>query len=161
MDGLSIGLGVAGFVIQAFDAVVGCMEAIGNFRDAGDKNATLNCMLFIEQYHLMNWGRYCELSEGKLTAHLTTPESQAVALMILRKMLELVAETEKLRKRYGLSFLSTDQEGSVKTQKTLAMWASTQNKMPISNFVPAISTQATQEVLEMASLGVPEGTVLY
>lgn len=99
MDGISLGLGVAGFVIQSFDTVVGCIEAIRNFRDAGDKNATLNCMLFIEQYHLQNWGGHCELGKGNLAAHLPTPESQAVALMILRNVLEVVAETEKLRIR--------------------------------------------------------------
>jgi hypothetical protein len=163
MDGVSLALGATGFAVQAFNAVIGCMEAIRNFHEAGDKNDTLNCMLFIEQYHLMYWGQHCELHKGKLSAHLPAPEAQAVALMILRKMLGIVAGTEKLRMRYGMSFHPVDQEdSSPETQKTFGVWTGAQSKLPISNFTPAIiPKETTEENLEMSPLGSEEEAKLY
>ncbi|KAH7395934.1 prion-inhibition and propagation-domain-containing protein [Cadophora sp. MPI-SDFR-AT-0126] len=162
MDGVALGLGAAGFVVQAFDAVVGCMDAIRNFREAGDKNATLNCMLSIEQYHLKLWGQNCELHHGKLSNHLTTPEAQAIALMILRNMLEIVAETEKLRMRYGMSFHVGDQnDSSTKMQKTIGIWTTAQTSQPIANFTPAIASETVEPGMELSPLGSVEEAKLY
>lgn len=155
MDGVSLGLGVAGFAFQTYQAVVGCMEAIRNFRDAGDKNETLNCMLFVEQYRLMKWAQHCELSEGKLSAHLSMPGAQAVALMILRKMLEIIGDTKTLRTRYGL--LAVDEgDFSVQSQRAIGSWASLQNKLPVSiasslNSEPNIRDGTDIEMLSLDS----------
>lgn len=41
-----------------------CLDAILNFRDAGEQNALLNCKLQIEEHILLWWRQRCELAEG-------------------------------------------------------------------------------------------------
>lgn len=59
-------------------------------------------MLQIEQYNLRKWGRKAGLRDRTLEKRLPEEEDRAMALMVLRQVVETVAETEGLRKRYGL-----------------------------------------------------------
>jgi len=128
MNGTSLGFGSAQLIIQLHGAILGCIEAVRNFRDAGEHNALLNCKLQIEQHMLAKWGQRCGLANGTLDHHLPDKEDQDMAIMVLRNMLAIVSEADRLRKRYGMEYFSPESgETSVEKQKVLGGLVQRQN----------------------------------
>lgn len=139
MDPASLALGTAGLLLQSFNAAVGCVQAIRNFRDASDQNDLLNCQLYIEQYNLTAWGRRCGLTEGLLSQYMPLEETQAIALMVIRNMLDLISETEKLREKYGMNYVpTTDVDTSSLVQQGFGRFIGRQISFPISDSISAL-----------------------
>lgn len=83
MEPVSLALGIASLILPAFSATVGCLEAIRNFQDVDDKSALFNCMLQIEQYNLMEWGRRCGMLDNTIHKHIPNEEAQILALNLV------------------------------------------------------------------------------
>lgn len=110
---------LAGLLMQAFTTAIDCMDAMRNCQDAGDQSDVLNCMLYIEQYNLESWGRRCGLTEGSLSQSMLRQEAQALGLMIIRRILQTITQTEKLRQKYGMTIQPTKTvDTSAKTQRS-------------------------------------------
>ncbi|KAK3319514.1 prion-inhibition and propagation-domain-containing protein [Cercophora scortea] len=148
MDGISLaGVGVVSMAMQCFSAVTASISLIQDMKDLDSKSALLRCKLQIEQHLLLTWGQEHGLMDGTLEARVPDATCRRLILAVLRNMLGLVVETDKLRSRYGLDHVSQlSSDAGPSEQKVLGARVETQgsSSVPIANFTSLdISAAAT------------------
>lgn len=124
MEPISLTLGAVSLLLQTHRLALDCISALHAYSTANHDSSAYSLMLQIEKYNLRGWGRKAGLADGTLQRRLPEEEDRAMALMVLRQVVETVAETEGLKKRYGLRFetVSASGEGEVRAQKKFGAW---------------------------------------
>ena len=97
-----LGLQVASICFQLF---AGCLEGfvmLSTAQNIGKDGSTLICMLNIQEVQFTEWARKAGLLAGDFG--LDSRLNEAIIESTLRKLKELMLDTEKLKKRYHLEF---------------------------------------------------------
>jgi hypothetical protein len=103
MDGLSAAASVAGVLSLAFQLFGGCIQGfvlLSTARNLRRDAATIVCMLDLQEIHLTHWARQAGLlsGAGALDPRLNAPVVEST----LRKLRDLLLDSDRLRRRYGL-----------------------------------------------------------
>ena len=117
MEAAGLIIGSAGLLIQAVETTVTCMQLLRQYQEVSGSNAVMNCKLHIEQHRLTQWARNCGLHDGGLDQSMPMRATRDVALEVLGHMLDIVAETEELRERYGMNSIVRAGSNSEKLER--------------------------------------------
>ncbi|KAK0392720.1 hypothetical protein NLU13_2215 [Sarocladium strictum] len=137
MEPVSLTIGVVGFAVQCFDAIVSVMTLLQNLRDADNRTALLGCKLQIEQHILLIWGREHGMKDGTLATRIPEESQQRLVLVILQSMLALIGESDKLRLKYGIEHVAElPARSNTNSQHELGLRTEAQaaSSVPLANF---------------------------
>ncbi|XDG05093.1 hypothetical protein ABKA04_004708 [Annulohypoxylon sp. FPYF3050] len=117
-DPLSIAASTAGLVSLSLQLFGGCIKGfvlLSTAQNLGKHTSAVECILNIQEIQLTDWARRAGLltGDGTLDPRLN---SNAVE-MILQQLQDLLLDTEKLKKRYGLKLVQNEHDS---TQQTTA-----------------------------------------
>ncbi|KAI1088499.1 prion-inhibition and propagation-domain-containing protein [Rostrohypoxylon terebratum] len=116
-DPLSIAASTAGLISLSLQLFGGCIKGfvlLSTAQNLGKHASVIECILNIQEIQLTDWARRAGLLTGNGTLNPRL-NSKAVE-MILQQLQDLLLDTEKLKKRYGLNLVQN--EGY--TQRTAA-----------------------------------------
>ncbi|OTA54510.1 hypothetical protein K449DRAFT_389246 [Hypoxylon sp. EC38] len=147
-DPLSIAASTAGLISLSLQLFGGCVKGfilLSTAQNLGKDASAIICILNIQEIQLTDWARRAGLLTGN---GMLDPQLNATAVeMILQQLQDILLDTEKLKKRYGLALIpNAGRQEQISSQVQAASLSN------VERVFTGISDDMRRQVLERAKV---------